>query len=280
MNFGGRTERFTDGDGRARVRWVPGSRVKGIACDIPVPGYRVNNCNTLRLWRSEAVESFDFGDFNVGDYYGAVREKMISETLSKVLYPNDEAAAGKRLRLAQQYFFVSCSLQDMLRLLEMKGASVKQLPDLFAAQMNDTHPALAVAELMRLLVDEHGLEWDKAWELTQRTLAYTNHTLLPEALETWGLPLFAELLPRPLEIIYEINRRFLDGVRARLSGRRRPSRAHVADRGGRREASSDGESRGRRQPQGQRRRGATYTACSSRRCSATSPSCGRIDSAT
>jgi starch phosphorylase len=213
VNFSGRTERFTDGDGRARVRWVPGSRVKGIACDIPVPGYRVNNCNTLRLWRSEAVESFDFRDFNVGDYYGAVREKMISETLSKVLYPNDEAAAGKRLRLAQQYFFVSCSLQDMLRLLEMKGASAGQLPDLFSAQMNDTHPALAVAELMRLLVDEHGLEWDNAWELTQRTLAYTNHTLLPEALETWGLPLFAELLPRPLEIIYEINRRFLDGVR-------------------------------------------------------------------
>ena len=218
VNIGGRTERYTDGDGRARVRWVPGSRVKGIACDIPVPGYRINNCNTLRLWRSEAVESFDFGDFNVGDYYGAVREKMMSETLSKVLYPNDEAAAGKRLRLAQQYFFVSCSLQDMLRLLEMKSASLDQLPDLFAAQMNDTHPALAVAELMRLLVDEHGLEWDKAWELTQRTLAYTNHTLLPEALETWGLPLFAELLPRPLEIVYEINRRFLDGVRSAYPG--------------------------------------------------------------
>ena len=218
VNLGGRTERYTDGDGRMRVRWVPGSRVKGIACDIPVPGYRINTCNTLRLWRSEAVESFDFGDFNVGDYYGAVREKMISETLSKVLYPNDEAAAGKRLRLAQQYFFVSCSLQDMLRLLEMKGASVEQLPDLFAAQMNDTHPALAVAELMRLLIDEHGLEWDKAWELTQRTLAYTNHTLLPEALETWGLPLFVELLPRPLEIVYEINRRFLDGVRAAYPG--------------------------------------------------------------
>ncbi len=218
VNIGGRTERYTDGDGRARVRWVPGSRVKGIACDIPVPGYRIATCNTLRLWRSEAVESFDFRDFNVGDYYGAVREKLMSETLSKVLYPNDEAAAGKRLRLAQQYFFVSCSLQDMLRLLEMKGASVEQLPDLFAAQMNDTHPALAVAELMRLLVDEHGLEWADAWDLTTRTLAYTNHTLLPEALETWGLPLFAELLPRPLEIVYEINRRFLDGVRAAYPG--------------------------------------------------------------
>ena len=233
VNFSGRTERFTDGEGRARVRWVPGGRVKGIACDTPVPGYRINNCNTLRLWRSEAVESFDFGDFNVGDYYGAVREKMISETLSKVLYPNDEAAAGKRLRLAQQYFFVSCSLQDMLRLLEMKGASVEQLPDLFAAQMNDTHPALAVAELMRLLVDEHRLDWDKAWELTQRTLAYTNHTLLPEALETWGLPLFAELLPRPLEIIYEVNRRFLDGVRRAYPGdEARVARMSLIEEGG------------------------------------------------
>ena len=213
VNFGGRTERFIDSEGRTGVRWMPGSRVKGIACDIPVPGYRINTCNTLRLWRSEAVESFDFRDFNVGDYYGAVREKMMSETLSKVLYPNDEPEAGKRLRLAQQYFFVSCSLQDMLRLLQMKGEPPERFADLFAAQLNDTHPALAVAELMRLLVDEHRLEWDKAWELTQRALAYTNHTLLPEALETWGLPLFAELLPRPLEIIYEINRRFLDGVR-------------------------------------------------------------------
>ena len=218
VNFSGRTERFTDTDGQARVRWLPANRVKGIACDIPVPGYRINTCNTLRLWRSEAVESFDFGEFNIGDYYGAVREKVISETLSKVLYPNDEAEAGKRLRLAQQYFFVSCSLQDMLRLLEMKGASVEQLPDLFAAQLNDTHPALAVAELMRLLVDEHGVDWDKAWELTRASLAYTNHTLLPEALETWGLPLFEELLPRPLEIIYEINRRFLDGVRRAYPG--------------------------------------------------------------
>jgi len=233
VNFGGRTEPFTDADGRARVRWLPANRVKGIACDIPVPGYRVNTCNTLRLWRSEAVESFDLREFNVGDYYGAVREKVISETLSKVLYPNDEPDAGKRLRLAQQYFFVSCSLQDMLRLLQMKGESPERFADLFAAQMNDTHPALAVAELMRLLVDEHRLEWDQAWEITQRTLAYTNHTLLPEALETWGLPLFAELLPRPLEIIYEINRRFLDGVRrAYPGGDSRVARMSLIDEGG------------------------------------------------
>jgi starch phosphorylase len=218
VNLRGHTERYTDPDGRMRVRWVPASRVKGIACDIPILGYRVNTCNTLRLWRSEAVESFDFQDFNVGDYYGAVREKVISETLSKVLYPNDEPEAGKRLRLAQQYFFVSCSLQDMLKLCELKGESVRHFPELFAAQMNDTHPAIAVAELMRLLVDEHRLEWDEAWDITQRTLSYTNHTLLPEALETWGLPLFADLLPRPLEIIYEINSRFLDSVRRRYPG--------------------------------------------------------------
>ncbi len=186
--------------------------------DTPVLGYRVNTCNTLRLWKSEAVESFDLQDFNVGDYYGAVEQKTISETLSKVLYPNDEPEIGKRLRLAQQYFFVSCSLQDILRLLDMMDEPAARLPDLFAVQLNDTHPSIAVAELMRLLVDERHLPWDEAWDITRRTLAYTNHTLLPEALETWALPLFQNLLPRPLEIIYEINRRFLDDVRSRYPG--------------------------------------------------------------
>jgi starch phosphorylase len=218
VNIGGQTESYTDEQGRYRARWIPASRVKGIACDIPVLGYRVNTCNTLRLWKSEAEESFDFQDFNVGDYYGAVREKVISETLSKVLYPNDEPEVGKRLRLAQQYFFVSCSLQDMLRLLEMKGMAVTKFADAFALQMNDTHPSIAVAELMRLLVDVHLLPWDEAWDITQRALAYTNHTLLPEALEAWGLPLFQNVLPRPLEIIFEINRRFLNEVRERYPG--------------------------------------------------------------
>ena len=218
VNFGGHTVAETDPQGRYRVRWIPGSEVKGVACDTPVLGYRVNTCNTLRLWKSEAVESFEFEDFNVGDYYGAVQEKVNSETLSKVLYPNDELEVGKRLRLAQQYFFVSCSLQDMLRLLDLKGAPIARLPELFAAQLNDTHPSVAVAELMRLLVDERMLPWDEAWDITRRTLAYTNHTLLPEALETWGLPLFRSLLPRPLEIIYEINHRFLDEVRQRYPG--------------------------------------------------------------
>jgi starch phosphorylase len=218
VSFGGHTEAFTDTQGEYRVRWIPGSQVRGVAYDTPVPGFRVNTCNTLRLWRSEAVESFDFQEFNVGDYYGAVQEKVVSETLTKVLYPNDEPDSGKRLRLAQQYFFVSCSLQDMLRLLDFNRQPMTRLPELFAVQLNDTHPSIAVAELMRLLVDERLLPWDEAWDLTQRTLAYTNHTLLPEALETWSLPLFANLLPRPLEIIYEINRRFIADVRRQHPG--------------------------------------------------------------
>jgi starch phosphorylase len=218
VNFGGHTEAHTDAQGRYRVRWVPTGQIKGVACDTPVLGYRVNTCNTLRLWKSEAVESFDFQDFNVGNYYGAVEKKMISETLSKVLYPNDEPEIGKRLRLAQQYFFVSCSLQDMLRVFDLKGEPIARFPEVCAVQLNDTHPSIAVAELMRLLIDERGLPWEQAWDITQRTFAYTNHTLLPEALETWGLPLFQGLLPRPLEIIYEINRRFLDEVRKRYPG--------------------------------------------------------------
>ena len=218
VNFSGHTEADTDGEGRYRVRWIPAGKAKGIACDTPVLGYRVNTCNTLRLWKSEAVKSFDFAHFNLGDYYGAVQEKVIAETLSKVLYPNDEPEIGKRLRLAQQYFFVSCSLQDMLHLHDACGEPIARFPELFTAQLNDTHPSVAVAELMRLLVDERLVPWEQAWDITRRTLAYTNHTLLPEALETWGLPLFQSLLPRPLEIIYEINRRFLDEVRQRDPG--------------------------------------------------------------
>ncbi|WP_250474489.1 glycogen/starch/alpha-glucan phosphorylase [Caballeronia sp. GAFFF1] len=218
VGFGGNTTQHTDEQGRLRVEWQPARQVKGVACDFPVQGYRVGTCNVLRLWKSEAVESFDFQDFNAGQYYEAVQEKVLSETLSKVLYPNDEPEAGKRLRLAQQYFFVSCSLQDMLRLMTMKGTPVQHFADLFAAQLNDTHPSIAVAELMRLLLDVHGLPWDEAWDITRRTFAYTNHTLLPEALETWGLPLFQSMLPRALEIIYEINSRFLEDVRRAFPG--------------------------------------------------------------
>jgi len=213
VRFGGRTEHYRDDQGRHRVRWLPEKLVRGVAYDTPVPGYRSGTVNLLRLWKAEAAESFDFDAFNLGDYYGAVHEKVSSETISKVLYPNDEPAAGKELRLEQQYFFVSCSLQDMFRVLRMRGRDLDEFPSLWAMQLNDTHPSIAVAELMRLLVDEYSVDWDRAWEITQQTCGYTNHTLLAEALERWPLPLFAELLPRHLEIIYEINRRFLDDVR-------------------------------------------------------------------
>ena len=218
VGFGGHTESCIDETGKYKVNWVHAYEVKGTAYDTAVPGYRNDAVNLLRLWKSEAVESFDFESFNKGDYYGAVDEKIFSETISKVLYPNDEPEAGKKLRLTQQYFFVSCSLQDMLRIQKLRGLGVDDLTDSFALQLNDTHPAIAVAELMRLLVDQNGLDWDRAWTITQKTLSYTNHTLLPEALEKWELKLFATLLPRHLEIIYEINSRFLNEVKIKHNG--------------------------------------------------------------
>ena len=218
VNFGGRTEPYQDEHGRYRVRWVPSYVIKGIAYDTVVPAYRNDIAEILRLWKSEAVESFDFRAFNVGDYYKAVDQKVISETLSKVLYPNDEPEIGKVLRLAQQYFFVSCSLQDMIYIHLLRGKDIETFHESFAVQLNDTHPSIAVAELMRLLVDEHLIDWDKAWQITKQTMAYTNHTLLPEALEKWSLHLFSRELPRHLEIIYEINRRFLDEVHLRYPG--------------------------------------------------------------
>ena len=218
VKLGGRTEHYQDEQGRQRVRWIPERVVKGVAYDTPVTGYRVTTTNLLRLWKAEASESFDFAAFNTGDYFGAVHDKVASETISKVLYPNDDPYAGKQLRLAQQYFFVSCSLQDMIRLQGITKKGVDRFHERFAVQLNDTHPSIAVAELMRLLVDEHLLDWDVAWGITQKTFAYTNHTLLPEALEKRPLPLFAAQLPRHLEIIYEINRRFLDEVRTKYPG--------------------------------------------------------------
>ncbi len=213
VGFGGYTEHYTGDDGNLHVRWVPELVVNGMAYDTPILGYGVNNTNLLRLWKAEAAKSFDFQAFNVGDYYEAVRAKIEAENISKVLYPNNEPDAGKELRLKQQYFFVSCSLKDMIR-LNLRGAdSLDHFHEKFTVQLNDTHPAIAVPELMRLLMDEHHMTWDKAWDITHRCFAYTNHTLLPEALETWSLKLFQRLLPRHLEIIYEINKRFLDDVR-------------------------------------------------------------------
>jgi len=218
VGFGGRTETYRDELGAHRVRWIPAEHAIGVPHDVPVLGYRVNTCNRLRLWRADATESFDFYAFNIGDYYGAVEEKVGTETLSKVLYPNDGTDEGRRLRLKQQHFFVSCSLQDMLRNLEQRGIPVEEFHDHWAVQLNDTHPAIAVAELMRLLIDDKHLEWDAAWSITTRSLSYTNHTLLPEALEKWGVDLFSDLLPRHYELICEINRRFLQQVRLKYPG--------------------------------------------------------------
>lgn len=212
VHFGGYTENYYDESGYYRVRWVPDRVVKGMAYDTPVPGFNVDTVNILRLWKSEATESFDFQAFNTGDYYGAVEEKVASETISKVLYPNDEQSTGKELRLLQQYFFVSCSLQDMIRLHKITEGTPDTIDGRFAVQLNDTHPSIAIAEVMRLLVDEYRISWERAWEITKKLFSYTNHTLLPEALEKWPLPLFRQVLPRHLEIIFEINRRFLDEV--------------------------------------------------------------------
>ncbi|MFM2429335.1 MAG: Maltodextrin phosphorylase [Cyanobacteriota bacterium] len=216
--FGGHTESYVNSQGCYRVRWVPAWEVQGVPYDTPTLGYQVNTANTLRLWKAEAPESFDFQSFNTGDYYGAVNAKIISENITKVLYPNDDEIQGKVLRLQQQFFFVSCSLQDMIRIMKWQKIPIERFHEKFAVQLNDTHPAIAVAELMRLLVDQEFVTWEDAWAITQKTLAYTNHTLLPEALERWQVDLFRDLLPRHLEIIYEINSRFLDQVRVKFIG--------------------------------------------------------------
>ncbi len=218
VKLGGHTETYVDVTETQRVRWIPGWTVLGTPYDTPILGYRNNTANTLRLWKAEAAESFDLGNFNRGDYYGAVQKKLISENITKILYPNDEQIQGKELRLQQQYFFVSCSLQDMLRIMHVQKIPLTHFHEKFTVQLNDTHPAVAIPELMRLLMDEHLMDWDSAWSITQKTFAYTNHTLLPEALEQWPLHLFARILPRHLEIIYDINARFLNEVRIRFLG--------------------------------------------------------------
>ncbi|MFN4065781.1 MAG: glycogen/starch/alpha-glucan phosphorylase [Thermosynechococcus sp.] len=219
VKFGGHTYSYTDDQGRYRVVWEPHQVIQGVAYDTPILGYKVNTANLLRLWRAEAVESFDFQAFNTGDYYGAVNQKIASENITKVLYPNDEQLQGKELRLMQQYFLCSCALQDMIRLYKQPGnQDLSRFHEKFTVQLNDTHPAISVAELMRLLVDEHLMPWEQAWDITRQTFAYTNHTLLPEALEKWPLDLFGSLLPRHLQIIYEINQRFLDQVRLQYPG--------------------------------------------------------------
>ncbi len=235
VGFGGRTEAYTDEKGLRRTRWIPHQLVKGVAFDTPILSYHVNTANLLRLFKAEACESFDFRAFNVGDYYGAVDEKVVSENITKVLYPNDEPLEGKTLRLQQQYFFATCALKDMIRIHLQRASSLRDLHEKYVVQLNDTHPSIAVAELMRLLVDEHAFGWDEAWSITRQTFAYTNHTLLPEALEKWSVSLLGSLLPRHLEIIYEINHRFLEEVRARYPGDgERLARLSLIDEGGER----------------------------------------------
>ncbi len=215
VRFGGHVEEHGDDRGHLRVRWTGGEQVVGMPYDTPIAGYGCNTVNTLRLWRARASSDFDLRYFNEGDYEKAVLDKNRSETISKVLYPSDVKVFGKELRLKQQYFFVACSLHDIVRRHLVAYPSLENFADKVAIQLNDTHPAVTIPELMRILVDEHGINWDKAWEITQATVGYTNHTLLAEALETWPVELFQRLLPRHLAIIYEVNKRFLRQVMSR-----------------------------------------------------------------
>ena len=218
VKFGGRVVEFIDERGVSRFHWVDTEDVAAMAFDTPVPGYDTSTVNNMRLWSAKASRDFNLKSFNEGNYFKAVQEKNESENLSKVLYPDDTTPSGKELRLKQQYFFVCASLQDILRRFSAYHTGFDALPDKVAIQLNDTHPAIAIAELMRVLVDMHRVEWDRAWDITRRVFSYTNHTLMPEALETWPVGLFEKVLPRHLQIIYEINQRMLEQVRHRYPG--------------------------------------------------------------
>ncbi len=218
VNFYGNIEEYPDSYGNVRKRWVNAEEIVAVGYDTPVPGYRNNTVNNLRLWSAKASREFDLNYFNDGDYIKAVSAKSVSENITKVLYPNDNQFEGKELRLKQEYFFVSATIQDIIRRYKKTQKDFKAFPDLVAIQLNDTHPAVSIAELMRILVDVELLGWDEAWDLTTRTFGYTNHTILPEALEKWSAGLLGRVLPRHLEIIFEINRRFLEEVAARYPG--------------------------------------------------------------
>ncbi len=218
IGFYGHTEYYRDDLGALRARWVAGQTVLAEPYHTLVPGYNTNTVNLLRLWRARATHEFDFELFDTGDYARAVEQKVYSENITKVLYPNDNAPQGKELRLKQQYFFVAASLKDIIRRFHLRNDDWDKFPDKVVIQLNDTHPVIGIPELMRLLLDDYFLNWDDAWRITQNTFAYTCHTLLPEALEKWPVSLFERMLPRHLEIIYEINRRFLDQLRAHFPG--------------------------------------------------------------
>jgi starch phosphorylase len=214
VQFYGRVLQYTDRKGRIVSEWLDSTEVLAMAFDTPIPGFGTNTTNTLRLWSARATREFDFREFNEGDYIQAVRSKNEGETISKVLYPNDNRHSGKELRLKQEYFFVSASLQDIIRRYKKAHTDFDQFADKVAIQLNDTHPAIAIAELMRLLIDAEKLTYERAWELTTACFGYTNHTVMPEALEKWSVDLLGAILPRHLQIIYEINHRFLTQVRA------------------------------------------------------------------
>jgi len=218
VKFGGRVVQVKDDHGALRYHWVETEDVMAMAFDTPVPGYDTSTVNNMRLWSAKASRDFNLKYFNEGNYIKAVAEKNESENLSKVLYPDDTTEMGRELRLKQQYFFVCASLQDILRRFLKYHPNLDELPDKVAIQLNDTHPSIAIPELMRVLIDNHHLDWDRAWNITRRTFSYTNHTLMPEALETWPVHFFEEVLPRHLQIIYEINYRFLEEVRHRYPG--------------------------------------------------------------
>ncbi len=213
VKFYGRVEVVNQGHGKLKFEWVDTDDILATAFDVPVPGYKNSTVNNLRLWQAKATREFSFKDFNSGNYIAAVEEKNMSENISKVLYPNDTYKEGKFLRLKQQYFFVSASLQDIIRKYKINHPSFKDFPDKVAIQLNDTHPVIAIPELMRILMDDEGLGWDEAWSITNQTFAYTNHTVVPEALEEWSVSILEELLPRHLQLIYEINQRFLDMIK-------------------------------------------------------------------
>lgn len=214
----GHVESHFDSKGDWKPKWVPGHKLLGIPWDIPIVGYGAGTVNFLRLWESRALDEFDFQTFNQGGYVESVHEKAMGETVSKVLYPNDKTESGKALRLVQQFFFVSCSLQDIIRRFHKQNETWDKFPEKVAIQLNDTHPSIAVPELMRILIDDNDLNWDDAWAICQKVFGYTNHTLLPEALEKWPVPLFERILPRHIQIIYEINRRFLEEVERKWPG--------------------------------------------------------------
>ncbi len=217
VKFYGKAVKVQNPDGTYKFDWVDTEDVLAVAYDIPVPGYKNNTVNSLRLWQAKACSDFNFKDFNAGDYVAAVSTKTDSETISKVLYPNDSYVEGKFLRLKQQYFFVSATLQDIIRKYKISHSTFDNFAEKNAIQLNDTHPVVAIPELMRILIDDEGLSWTKAWNITSKTFAYTNHTVVPEALEEWSLQLFEELLPRHIQIVYEINRRFLEDVKKNYS---------------------------------------------------------------